>query len=69
MYQLTENWHLKFTAPDGSSYDIPACVPGNVIGDLVRSGILPDPFFGTNSHKTYPWEKVCWLYENTFRTP
>ena len=69
MYELTENWLLEFTAPDGKNHKIPAQVPGNVIGDLVRSNLLPEPFTGTNSHLTYPWENVIWIYSNTFRTP
>ena len=69
MTELTQNWRLKFTDPTGKYHEIPAQVPGNVIGDLVRAEILPDPYRGINSHLTYPWESISWEYENTFTSP
>ncbi|MBN1249279.1 MAG: glycoside hydrolase family 2 [Anaerolineae bacterium] len=46
---------------------IPGIVPGNVELDLVRAGILPDPFLANNVHALRPFELYEWWYERTFR--
>ena len=63
-------WTLGWKDPsDGSWKTIPAQVPGNVIGDLVRAGIVPDPYVGTNSALLRPYEFVNWEYRSTFAAP
>ena len=39
---LDSNWILFFTTLEGKHYEIPAQVPGNVIGDLFRANIIPN---------------------------
>ena len=43
---LESGWKLSFTTLVGKHYEIPAQVPGNVIGDLFRAKLIPDPYFG-----------------------
>ncbi len=60
-------WTLRFTNPrTKQEQTIPARVPGNVLGDLHRAGIIPDPFFGTNSDDLRPYEFIDWTYETIF---
>ncbi len=70
MVSLNGEWQLGWKAPsDGSWKTIPARVPGNVIGDLVRAGMIPDPYFGTNSTLLRPYEFVDWEYRTVFFPP
>src|SRR5574344_830034 len=63
-------WSLRYRDPkDGSEQEIPGRVPGNVIGDLVRAGKEPDPYFGCNSGRFRPYEFVDWEYSRTFTAP
>ena len=48
---------------------IPARVPGNVELDLVRAGLLPDPFVGRNILQLAPYEHYEWWYRRSFTTP
>ena len=51
--EIKGNWSLFFEDPaTGVAHTVPAQVPGNVIGDLHRAGIIPDPFFGSNSGRS-----------------
>ncbi len=68
-YSLNGIWQLHFTDPVKGEIEIPAQVPGNVIGDLHRAGLLPDPYFGTNSLLTRPYEFIDWSYTTSFPTP
>jgi beta-mannosidase len=44
----------------------PAVVPGNVHADLLRNGVIPDPFFGENE-RTLQWiGEKDWVYQTTF---
>lgn len=45
---------------------VPAHVPGNVEPDLVASGELPDPFYGSNIEKLRPLEIHEWWYCREF---
>jgi len=71
---LDGNWQLAF-APEGrfriehpDDLDaaqmemIPAQVPGNVELDLVRAGLLPDPFGGDHIRQLRPFEFYEWWY-------
>ena len=67
---LNGEWRLGWKAPgDGIWKTIPAKVPGNVIGDLTRAGIVPDPYAGTNSNLLRPYEFVDWEYRTVFPAP
>ncbi|GIO39568.1 beta-mannosidase [Paenibacillus antibioticophila] len=47
----------------------PAIVPGNVHTDLLRNGLIPDPFFGTNEHDLQWIDKKDWEYETVLSLP
>jgi beta-mannosidase len=48
---------------------IPACVPGNVELDLVRAGVIPDPFYADNVRHLRPFESCEWWYAREFAIP
>lgn len=55
-----------------NNLDLPcinAQVPGNVELDLVGSGLLPEPFVGTNINELRPYELYEWWYSLTFTAP
>ena len=62
MIRLSElDWVLSWRDPvDGAEHEIPARVPGNVIGDLYRAGIVGDPYFGCNSLDLRKYEFADW---------
>lgn len=43
-----------------------AIVPGTVHQDLLKHGLLPDPFYGTNEKKIQWVEEKDWEYKTTF---
>ena len=53
-------------APDALSYDHSASLPASAYRCLEQAGILPDPYFGTNSKK-YEWtDKKIWYFRRCF---
>jgi beta-mannosidase len=48
---------------------VDATVPGNVELDLMRSGELPDLFYGSNIYQLRPYETYEWWYEKEFSAP
>ena len=69
-FEICNNWRLFFEDPDsGKAVEIPAQVPGNVYGDLIRSGIAPDPYYSCNSMLFRKYEFIDWEYKNTFIAP
>ncbi len=48
---------------------VPAQVPGNVELDLQRAGLLPEPFYGTNTRLLRPYDRYEWWYEREFELP
>ena len=48
---------------------IPAVVPGNFELDMVRAGLLEDPYFGTNITKLRELEDRHLIYKTTFDKP
>lgn len=68
-YSLNGTWQLRFKDPAKGETEISARVPGNVIGDLHRAGFIPDPYWGTNSSLTRPYEFIDWEYTTAFQTP
>ena len=44
----------------------PAQIPGNVHGDLMRNGLIENPFYGTNENKIQWIEKTDWQYVGRF---
>lgn len=51
---------------DGADKCYPANVPGEVHTDLMRAGVLPDPFFGENERDALWVSEKAWIYERTF---
>ena len=45
----------------------PAQVPGVVHTDLLRQGLIDDPYIGLNERKVQWVDKEDWVYETTFR--
>jgi len=48
---------------------IRAVVPGNVELDLIRGGLLPDPFYGDNIRMLKKYEMYEWWYTKEFKVP
>ena len=61
------SWQLSWEDPvDHSKHTVPAAVPGNVIGDLHRAGIIQDPYFGCSSLALRKYEFADWEYSTVF---
>ncbi len=60
---LNDGWQFSQMNKD-QWYD--AEVPGSVQRDLVRHGILPDPFYGTNEEKVQWVEDENWDFRKSF---
>lgn len=60
------NW--KFKACRDSEW-LPAVVPGCVHTDLLRNGVIENPFYATNEHDLQWIDKLDWEYETTFDVP
>jgi beta-mannosidase len=58
--------------PDEKDPDIgpiEAAVPGEVHPALHASGLIPDPYYGTNADEVQWVEEKVWRYKKTFRVP
>ena len=63
--ELNGTWKLSWTEIGGNEkHEIDAQVPGNVIGDLFRNGVIPDPYHGCNSYSLRKYEFIDWEYKN-----
>ncbi|WNQ13170.1 glycoside hydrolase family 2 protein [Paenibacillus aurantius] len=60
---LLNDWNFKAA---GENEWLPAAVPGCVHRDLVRNGVISDPFFGTNEYDLQWIDKKDWEYETYF---
>ena len=68
--ELNGAWKLSWNEIEGNEcHEIDAQVPGNVIGDLFRNGVIPDPYLGCNSYSLRKYEFIDWEYKTTFRKP
>ena len=61
--ELDRRWNF---AAEGDSLSYPAVVPGTVHADLLRNGLLDNPFYGTNEEKVAWVETKGWSYTTTF---
>ena len=61
--ELIENW--LFAAQDEMQWRS-AEVPGVVHTDLIRHGVIPDPWYRMNEKEVQWVEKKDWVYRNTF---
>lgn len=60
---LLQNWTFK--ACEETEW-MPAAVPGCVHTDLLRNGVIQDPFYSTNEHGLQWIDKIDWEYESRF---
>lgn len=60
---LHDNWEFKQA---GTKEWKPAEVPGVVHTDLLRHGLIPHPWKGTNEQKVQWIEQEDWVYQTTF---
>lgn len=60
---LMSNWSFKASTHDKW---LPATVPGCVHTDLLKHGIIPPPFVGTNEDEVQWIDKLDWEYETVF---
>lgn len=68
--QLNEGWAVTGTYPDHKLVGpIKASVPGHVHTDLLREGLIPDPFWRDQALESQWVESCDWLYETTFIWP
>lgn len=62
---ITINRGWRFSE-SGSDKWMDAIVPGTVHQDLIRHGLLPDPFYGLNEKKIQWVEDKDWVYKTVF---
>jgi beta-mannosidase len=62
-HELNRSWTFRETT---SGTPRPAQVPGCVHTDLMRNGLIPDPFCGTNEQALQWIGEKDWTYESTF---
>ena len=60
---LTDNWQFR---QKGKETYYTAKVPGTVHTDLMRAGLIDDPFYGTNEAKVQWVEQEDWEYATDF---
>jgi len=72
---LDGEWGLAFSPEPVSEFPpeditwLPAKVPGNVLLDLKRAKIIPDPFFGVNTEEIRRYELYHFWYKKRFKVP
>ena len=49
-----------------ASMVIPATVPGDIISDLHRAGVVPNPYYELNWLNSSAWAGATWRYERAF---
>ncbi|MEZ4740149.1 MAG: hypothetical protein R2818_12550 [Flavobacteriales bacterium] len=60
---MNEGWQFK---QFGQERFFPAEVPGVVHTDLLRNGLIPDPYLGDNVDSVQWIENADWVYQRTF---
>ena len=63
---ITSQWTFREAT---SASSLPATVPGFVHTDLLKNGLIPDPFFGINEGKLQWIGEKDWIYQTTFDVP
>lgn len=62
--EIDNGW--TFMLDKENSARLEAKVPGTIHSDLLRHGLIEDPFFGLNEYKIKWIEEENWIYEATF---
>ncbi|WFB36190.1 glycoside hydrolase family 2 protein [Kiritimatiellota bacterium B12222] len=65
-FPLDKGWRVRNQQEKKS---IPAVVPGDIHGDLLRENLIPDPFFGENETELQWIGESDWVYELDFTLP
>ncbi len=65
---LSSRWQFRQLTPKKTAW-LPAQVPGCVHTDLLRTGQIPDPFWGDNERGLQWIEEADWLYRAEFTVP
>ena len=65
-YEISNNWLFREASKDELH---PAHVPGCVHTDLMRNGLIPDPFFGINEQALQWIGEQDWIYQTIFDLP
>lgn len=69
-YSLDGNWELTGYNPDKSKFiKLEASVPGQVHQDLLKAGLISDPFWRDNAEQCQWPEHWEWRYKKTFNLP
>lgn len=63
LQDLGGSWQMRRVGGDAW---LPAQVPGSVYGDLLRGGLIPDPFFGRNEADVLRLSDFDYEYRRTF---
>lgn len=58
---LSGKWKLY-----NENYAVNACVPGDISDDLLKAGIIEDPYYGDNADNCLWIVKSDWVYEKEF---
>ncbi|MHA6534057.1 beta-mannosidase [Paenibacillus sp. BAC0078] len=58
------NWEFRACGDDAW---LPAAVPGTVHTDLLRNGLIPQPFYGKNEHELQWIDKKDWEYRTVLQ--
>ena len=68
--QLLDGASWTATSDVKGAAPIPAVVPGDLISDLARAGVIADPFFNlTWRDEAGRWDLAAWTFARTFATP
>ncbi len=62
--EIADGWTFRQSIEGADSYE--ASVPGTVHSDLLRHGLIDDPFEGMNEHDIGWIEECDWVYETSF---
>ncbi len=65
-FSLCGTWTLEEAA---GQKNIPATVPGSVLSDLLKNGLIEDPFWRENEYETLRLFDRDYCYTHTFDTP
>ncbi len=66
-FSLNGSWILDIPGTEYTS--VPAEVPGSVYHDLLREGLIDDPFYRDNENRALPLMDHDFIYHRTFSVP
>ena len=72
-FHLDGAWEASSPSPDGEgeggALRIPATVPGDIVSDLNRAGLVGNPLFELNWLNSSLWAERAWSYRKSFQLP